>query len=77
MIQPGGTVSSPTFAVLTTTTVGTRPTGVAVSPIGANAGDVYVTASDQPGVSVIQPGGTTVLTTITVGSQPLGVAVAP
>jgi YVTN family beta-propeller protein len=55
-------INSATNAVI----VGTDPDGLAVSPTGANAGDVYVTNSGSNSVSVISPSNT-VLTTITVG----------
>ena len=64
VIQPGGTLTAPTFTVLTTIVVGQGPSGVAISPTGTFAGDVYVESSGTGTVSVIGPGNT-LLTTIT------------
>ena len=49
---------------------------MAVSPTGANAGDVYVTDASGHTVSVIDPTGT-VIYTIPINGTPSGVAVAP
>jgi DNA-binding beta-propeller fold protein YncE len=38
-----------------TITVGDTPLGVAVSPTGADAGDIYVANQDSHSVSVIEP----------------------
>ena len=52
-----------------------NPQSVAVSPTGANAGDVYVTNVGNGTVSVINPATNTVIATITVSNGPTGVAV--
>lgn len=44
-----------TNAVVATITVGTLPWGVAVSPTGAAAGDIYVTNTFSDDGSVIEP----------------------
>ena len=67
---------SPTNTVLTTITGFNGPNGVAVSPTGANAGDVYVTNAGNHKVSVIDPTTNSVVTTISVGESPQRVAVA-
>jgi YVTN family beta-propeller protein len=73
-------ISTATNTVATTITVGNMPFGVAVSPSGPAAGDVFV-ANQGNGVngsvSVINPAGTAVTTTISVGNAPVGVAVNP
>jgi YVTN family beta-propeller protein len=63
--------------VIATITVGSGPAGVAVSPTGPEAGDVFVT-NDQGGtVSVINPANNTVIANLTVGAGPFGAAVSP
>ncbi|MEU6216287.1 beta-propeller fold lactonase family protein [Streptomyces sp. NPDC047022] len=72
-----GTVSvidTTTNAVTTTITVGTQPTGVAITPDGTHA---YVTDLGSGTVSVIDTTTNTVTTTITVGSGPVRVAITP
>jgi YVTN family beta-propeller protein len=67
-------------AVVATITVGTGPNGVAVSPAGPEAGDVYVVdgnfAVGNGSVSVINTANM-VIATIPVGSDPQGVAINP
>ena len=71
-------VISPANTVIATTTVGGVPQGgVAVSPAGPEAGDVYVSATQPDMFSVIDPTTNMVIATITVGSGPDGVAVSP
>ena len=60
-----------------TITVGTGPVGVAVSPTGPAAGDIYVTNAGSDSVSVINPATEQVIATIDVGHFPFGVAVSP
>ena len=75
-----GTVSvidPATNNVIDTITVGNDPVGVAVSPTGPDAGDIYVTNAAGDTVSVIDPDTNTVIDTITVGRDPAGVAVVP
>jgi YVTN family beta-propeller protein len=74
-----GTVSvidTATNTVSTTVTVGSSPTGAAVTPDGTQ---VYVTNSSHSSnsVSVIDTATNTVGATISVGSNPIGVAVTP
>ena len=61
--------------VIAKVSVGVAPSGVAVSTVGANAGDVYVTNRGDNTVSVIGPSNT-VIATIPVGIYPCGVAVS-
>jgi YVTN family beta-propeller protein len=68
-------INPTTDTVIATIGVGGAPFGVAVSPIGPEAGDVFV-ANGDGGVSVINPATDTVIGTIGVGS-PEGVAVSP
>jgi hypothetical protein len=71
--------------VIATFLVGSNPGGLAVSPTGTFAGDIYITNPGANTVSVIQPGGTltaptfTVIGTIALPSftYPDGVAVSP
>ena len=62
--------------VISTPSVGSGPSGLAVSPTGANAGDVYATNYNGNTVSVIDPSNA-VIATIPVGDAPYGVAVSP
>jgi hypothetical protein len=64
--------------VLSHELVGHGPRAVAVSPIGATAGDIYVADAGSNSVSVISPSNT-VIATIYVGSYPSwgGLAVVP
>src|ERR1700731_621419 len=55
----------------------TTPFGVAVSPTGPEAGDVYVVNAGSNTVSLIDPATNTVIATIPVGTSPDGVAVSP
>jgi YVTN family beta-propeller protein len=63
--------------------IGYRPDGVAVSPTGPYAGDIYVAALPASGdyqngeVLVIDPALLTVSNTIAVGADPQGLAVSP
>jgi len=69
-------VIDPTDNTVTATIgVGGAPQGVAVSPTGPEAGDVYVANYNSDTVSVIDPTDNTVTTTIDVGKVPYGVAV--
>jgi YVTN family beta-propeller protein len=63
-----------TGLVANTITVGTAPSGVAISP---NGQQVYVTNEDGDSVSVINTATETVVATIAVGSLPLAVAFTP
>jgi YVTN family beta-propeller protein len=66
--------------VTATIPAGADPYGVAVSPTGPEAGDLYVTNTISHGngtVSVINPATNTVTATIPVGAFPSGVAVSP
>jgi YVTN family beta-propeller protein len=69
-------INPTTNTVTTTIAVGSEPFGVAVSPTGPHAGDVFVTNDGSNSVSVINPATDTVIGTIGVGS-PEGVAVSP
>ncbi|KJY41006.1 hypothetical protein VR41_14150, partial [Streptomyces sp. NRRL B-1568] len=57
-----------------TVTVGTFPTGVAITPDGLHA---YVANEGSNDVSVISTATNTVTATITVGATPFGVAITP
>ena len=78
VLQPGGPLTAPTFAQVATIDVGANPSGVAISPTGASAGDGYVTNVSSKSVSVIGPSNTVIATiTAGVGFSPHGVAVSP
>ena len=64
-------------AVTTKITVGQNPNALAVSPIGPEAGFIYVTNFNDGTVSLINPATNKVTATIPVGLHPLGVAVSP
>jgi YVTN family beta-propeller protein len=66
-----------TNTVVDTITVGSLPVGVAVSPTGPEAGDIYVANEGSGNVSVIDPTTNTVVDTITVGTNPFALAVSP
>jgi YVTN family beta-propeller protein len=70
VIDPGSNTVTATVNVVN------EPLGVAVSPTGPDAGDVYVTNQGIGTVSVINPATNTVAATIPVGSLPDGVAVS-
>jgi len=63
-----------TNTVLTTTTVGTRPLGIAVTP---NGDYVYLVNTTSDNVTVIETTGYTVYATVAVGTQPWDVAIDP
>ena len=69
-------INPATNAVTATIGVGNDPYGVAVSPTGPEAGDVFVANLNDDTVSVINPATDTV-STIPVGSEPPGVAASP
>jgi YVTN family beta-propeller protein len=64
-----------TNTVMATITVGETLIGVAVSPAGTLAGDVYVVKGTGFTVSVIDPATDTVIANIPVGIEPSGVAI--
>jgi YVTN family beta-propeller protein len=66
-----------TNTLVDTINVGLNPDGVAVSPTGPEAGDIYVSNETSGTVSVINPSTNTVVDTINVGLNPIGVAVSP
>ena len=63
-------INPATNTVTATIPVGTEPHGVAVSPTGPYAGDIYVTNYGGGTVSVINPATNTVTATIPVGTNP-------
>jgi YVTN family beta-propeller protein len=65
-------INASTNKVVKTVTVGTYPTGVAITPNGSYA---YVANSDANTVSVIKTSTNKVVKTVTVGSDPYGVAI--
>ena len=64
-------INPATNTVTATIPVGSEPQGVAVSPTGTYAGDIYVTNDGGATVSVINPATNTVIATIPVGSVPV------
>jgi DNA-binding beta-propeller fold protein YncE len=48
-------INPSTDTVIATVTVGSDPFGVAVSPTGPDAGDIYVVNESSGNVSVIEP----------------------
>jgi DNA-binding beta-propeller fold protein YncE len=48
-------INPSTDTVIDTITVGDAPSGVAVSPTGPDAGDIYVANQHSQSVSVIEP----------------------
>ena len=67
-------IDTSTNAVTATVTVGTGPSGVAITPNGSYA---YVTNEGAGTVSVIDTSTNVVTATVTVGSSPTGVAITP
>jgi YVTN family beta-propeller protein len=63
-------INPATNAVTATINVGGNPIGVAVSPTGPEAGDIYVANGASDTVSVINPATNAVTSTINVGTEP-------
>jgi YVTN family beta-propeller protein len=70
-------VINPANNTVTATIPVSNPGGVAVSPTGPEAGDIYVTNIGPGTVSVINPATNTVVATLPAGTEPSLVAVSP
>lgn len=67
-------ISVATGSVVSTVTVGSEPTSIAITPNGAYA---YVANYGSGTVSVISTATNTLITNVTVGSDPYGIAITP